>query len=460
MRTDFSFRSILLSFLFVFILLSSCKEKIPENACDPSSDTFLEAAILSSASGNLFPVCAPPPQSFSYPKAVFANGSPISLVPSVVGTGLSYTVSPALPTGVVLDSFNGLISGSYIGYAGVDTIYQIKASNSSGSLTYSLELILFGSAPLKTGQTVCSDSAGLAIACAGTKQDGELQNGSTPSFSGPNLINGTDYTTTDLLTGLIWKSCNEGLSGSACGSGALSSLSWVASDLACSNLNAGSGYANRTNWRLPSVKDLGTILNYDGSDPASYASFFPATSASGHWTSTPFFPLNTTDSWYVSFTDGVVRETINGNTNPLRCVSGSTIPSPLFKDNGDSTVTDVNTGLIWAQCSAGLSGSGCAIGAVSLPNWTTALLTCNSSSLSGRVWRLPSINELRSLTNLSLANPILNTVYFPGTFNGNYWTSTTYTNPLNAWTIDFGPGYVDSISKAATGAVRCVATGP
>ncbi|PJZ53688.1 DUF1566 domain-containing protein [Leptospira adleri] len=460
MRFDFSFRFPFLSILVVLFFIMGCKEKTPENACDPSSEAYLEAAILSSASGNLFPVCAPAPQSLSYPKAVFANGSPISLVPSVAGSGLSFSVSPSLPAGVSLDSFSGLISGSYIGYSGVDSIYRIKASNSSGSIGYSLELILYGSAPLKTGQTVCTDAGGTVISCSGTKQDGELQNGTSPSFSGPNLISGTDYTTTDNLTGLIWKSCNEGLSGSACGSGGLSSLSRIAADTACTNLNAGAGYANRTDWRLPSAKELETILNYDGSSPASYATFFPATSPSGHWSSSAFVPLIGTDSWYVSFTDGVVRETTNGNTNPLRCVSGSTTPAPLFKDNGDATITDVNTGLIWAQCSAGLSGIGCATGIVSSPNWTNALLTCNSLSLAGRVWRLPSVNELRSLTNLSLQNPILNSTYFPGTFNGNYWTSTTYTNPVNAWSIDFGQGFVDSIAKGATAAVRCVTTGP
>ncbi|MBM9500053.1 DUF1566 domain-containing protein [Leptospira sp. 201903071] len=459
MRTDSSFRFAILPILFFLIL--GCKEKTPENACDPSSETFLKASILSSASGNLYPVCAPAPQSLSYPSAVFANGSPISLVPNAVGNGLSFSVSPSLPTGVVLDSFSGLISGSYIGYSGVDRIYQVKASNSSGSVSYSLELILYGIAPLKTGQTVCSDSAGVAIACTGTKQDGELQNGINPSFSGPNLITGTDYTTTDNFSGLIWKTCSEGLSGPACGSGAFSTLNWAAANTACTNLNAGIGYANRTDWRLASAKELVTILSYNGAAPATYSTPFPVTNGSGYWSITPYVPLIATDNWYVSFTDGTIGETIQANTNNVRCVSGSSLPAQLFKDNGDSTVTDVNTGLIWAQCSAGLSGSGCATGAVSFPNWTNALLTCNNLSLAGRVWRLPSVNELSSLTDLSVANPAIKSSYFPGTFNGNYWTSTTYTNPTDAWIVQFGAGnIVTNLTKGATAGVRCVTTGP
>ncbi|AOP32786.1 hypothetical protein A0128_02205 [Leptospira tipperaryensis] len=461
MRSDHSFRFPILFILSVFILIPGCKEKSPENACDPSSEAYLEAAILSSASGNLFPVCSPAPQSLSYPRAVFANGSPISLVPNVAGNGLSFSITPLLPSGVVLDSFNGLISGSYIGYSGVDTIYQVKASNSSGSVSYSLELILYGTAPLKTGQTVCSDSGGTTISCAGTKQDGESQNGNNSNFSGPNLITGTDYTTTDNFSGLIWKSCSEGVSGPTCGTGAFSSLTWIASGTACSNLNAGVGYANRTDWRLASAKELSTTLNYSGTNPATYSASFPGTSGSGYWSSTSYVPLITTDNWYVSFTDGTIGETIKGNTNNVRCVSGPSLPTPLFKDNGDSTVTDVNTGLIWAQCSAGLSGTGCASGAVSFPNWTTALLTCNSLSLAGKVWRLPSINELSSLTDLRVANPAISSAYFPGTFSGNYWTSTTYTNATDAWIVQFGAGnIVTNLTKGATAGVRCVATGP
>ena len=41
----------------------------------------------------------------------------------------------------------------------------------------------------------------------------------------------------------------------------------------------------------------------------------------------------------------------------------------IFNDNGDSTVTDFTTKLMWQQCSAGLSGTNCATGSVGLFTW-------------------------------------------------------------------------------------------
>ncbi|SOR63447.1 conserved hypothetical protein [Leptospira interrogans serovar Manilae] len=46
----------------------------------------------------------------------------------------------------------------------------------------------------------------------------------------------------------------------------------------------------------------------------------------------------------------------------LRCVSGNSVSSPSFVDNGDGTVTDQNTNLVWQQCPAGVTGGTCTIG--------------------------------------------------------------------------------------------------
>ncbi|TGN00514.1 DUF1566 domain-containing protein [Leptospira yasudae] len=459
MRTKMYFRFSLLYFITFVFLLANCKPKLEENICDPNSKAYLESAFLSSGSGGLYPFCGPAPTSLSYPTAVFANGSPISLSPNAVGNGLSYSVSPALPTGVFLDPIGGGISGSYIGYAGIDSVYQIKAANSAGSITYSLELILYGPPPLKTGQTSCWDGAGTAISCSGTGQDGELQNGSTSSLTGPTNVTGTDYTTTDNLSGLIWKSCEEGQTGSTC-TGAPSSLSWAASLTACTSLNS-PGYGNRTDWRLASLREYATMLNYSGSSPATYTSFFPNANGVGHWSSDRDPNAPGTQSVYVSFTDGIVGLTIQGNTNDARCVSGSALPSLSFKNNGDSTITDINTGLIWMQCTVGHSGSTCNTGIATSLTWSNALTACNSSTQGGRRWRLPSVNELRSILDLSVGNPSISGAYFPNTLATNYWTSTSYTNPADAWVIHFGASNnVMNLTKPSVAYARCVSTGP
>lgn len=65
-----------------------------------------------------------------------------------------------------------------------------------------------------TGQTTCYNTAGTVIACGDAtwpSQDADFAN--TPnarSFTGPTA-SGSDYTTKDNVTGLVWKSCSEGL---------------------------------------------------------------------------------------------------------------------------------------------------------------------------------------------------------------------------------------------------------
>ncbi|TGK32672.1 DUF1566 domain-containing protein [Leptospira gomenensis] len=452
------------SFLYVWTASAGCKNKSLDNACNPESKSYWESVFVSLGSGNTIPYCAGNPDAprnltYSTPTIV-GNGLPFSITPSVIGSGLRYSVFPSLPAGATIDALTGVLSGSYIGFAGSDTVYTVTAVNSSGFVSASVELVFLGPLPLKTGQTTCFDPAGNPIGCTGTGQDGQLQNGSIRSFTGPTLVSGTDYTTTDNRTGLVWKSCAEGQAGATC-VGAPNSTDWATGSAACANLNTIS-YANRTDWRLPTVQELGSILLYDGTNPATFAAFFPNTSGVGHWTSTPVAGAPG-DYWYDSFTEGVNGKSGPVGPNPSRCVGGPTLPTPLFRDNGDSTVTDVNTGLVWVKCPAGLSGAGCTTGAATVTDWQNALLACNSLNQSGRVWRLPSINELRSIADLTGTFPIsaINSTYFPNTPAGIFWTSSTGTVPANAWIVDFGAGnLVVDQGKGAGGSIRCVATGP
>jgi hypothetical protein len=48
-------------------------------------------------------------------------------------------------------------------------------------------------------------------------------------------------------------------------------------------------------------------------------------------------------------------------------------PDSRFTDNSDGTVTDSATGLIWKQCSEGLSGVGCRSGMPTIFDWQRAL---------------------------------------------------------------------------------------
>ena len=61
-----------------------------------------------------------------------------ALAPSVSGTVTGYSVSPALPAGLTLDTTTGIISGTPTA-ATPDSSYVIRATNSSGSATYTIQ---------------------------------------------------------------------------------------------------------------------------------------------------------------------------------------------------------------------------------------------------------------------------------------------------------------------------------
>ncbi len=133
-----------------------------------------------------------------------------------------------------------------------------------------------------------------------------------------------------------------------------------------------------------------------------------------------------------------------------------------FTDNGNDTVTDNNTGLIWQK--RDYNGY--------YANWYKASgtydATYNSSSqnicgnlvLGGQSdWRLPSKLELMSLVNYGVPNYGLkiNTTYFPNAEPWDYWTATTFAgNPDEAWSVSFNNGGIDVSNKSEKNFIRCV----
>ena len=104
---------------------------------------------------------------------------------------------------------------------------------------------------------------------------------------------------------------------------------------------------------------------------------------------------------------------------------GITWPNPRFTDNNNGTVTDGLTGLVW------MKNAGC----FAASNWLVALTQANQlasgqcgltdGSTTGQ-WRMPNVNELESLVDISRSNPAL-TAGNPFTNVANsYWSSTSY----------------------------------
>ena len=105
-----------------------------------------------------------------------------------------------------------------------------------------------------TGQTTCWDSNGTVIPCTGTGQDGDLKKGAPLSYTD----NG-DGTITDNNTSLVW----EKLSMDGSVHDVSNGYTW---DQAFSGhvatLNSVS-FAGHNDWRLPNVRELESINDYD-----------------------------------------------------------------------------------------------------------------------------------------------------------------------------------------------------
>lgn len=136
------------------------------------------------------------------------------------------------------------------------------------------------------------------------------------------------------------------------------------------------------------------------------------------------------------------------------CLDGVTVnnPSSDFTINGDGTVTHQVTGLTWRQCAVGLTWSGSACtGTADYKDWEGALAAAESLSFAGKSdWRLPNINELRSLVERACATPATNAALFPMGYDVAYrFLSSTsfFTDSRRVRFIDMATGEENMIEK-------------
>lgn len=134
-----------------------------------------------------------------------------------------------------------------------------------------------------------------------------------------------------------------------------------------------------------------------------------------------------------------------------------------FAAQNNGTIKDNKTGLVWKQCSEGLSGVGCEVGNPTSYNWQDTIEHAKKVNVSGfagfKDWRVPNDQELRSIVERHCYSPSINISFFPNT-EASYWTSSSIVNRENfAWSIHFDYGYPDWDFKQGKNYLRLVRAG-
>jgi len=143
---------------------------------------------------------------------------------------------------------------------------------------------------------------------------------STPTSQFIINVNGT---VTDKKTTLMWKRCSEGKSwnGSTCAGGFLGGA-WGQALAQAQTVNNNGGFAGYTDWRVPNVKELSSIVEDQCTSPSINATIFPDNPLGFYQSSSPYAP-NGANSLIVSFYAGNVTSFSKTSTFPhVRLVRG------------------------------------------------------------------------------------------------------------------------------------------
>lgn len=325
-----------------------------------------------------------------------------------------------------------------------------------------------------TGQTQCySNAAGITCPAPGEAFSGQDGNYliDPPSYTkldasgNPLLDDAVSWVTVrDNVTGLIWENktsdgsihdsgkiftwCDtnpvtnrggQGTCGTGTGAGATDTEAFI------KTLNA-ERFGGFSDWRMPTAKELPTIEDLGRANPAFNPDWF--SNASSSWSSTTT-AYNVGSAWNVYSNTGRDFLTTKSLALGARAVRGGQMDS-RYVDNGDGTVTDTASGLMWQQGTAGGK------------NWQAALDYAASLTLAGyNDWRLPALTELKSIIDFRRYNPAIDTNLFPGTAASMYWSSTSYAaDTRDGWCAHFGEVGSDyNASKSDAYAARAVRGG-
>jgi murein DD-endopeptidase MepM/ murein hydrolase activator NlpD len=270
-----------------------------------------------------------------------------------------------------------------------------------------------------TGQSKCYDNA-QTITCPAPDDPfyGQDANYSiTPPSYEVKTIEGHEVVI-DHITGLTWQRNDDGVK-----------RTWSEAMDYCEDLCI----AGHSDWRLPTKKELHSITHHGGFAPAMDTSYFPFPHAPDdcYWSATTraFLALS---AWNMCLWNSEPTMRVKRDRYYVRAVRGRPLEFGHFRDNGDGTITDTTSGLMWQQTET------------KAMTWEKALTYCENLDLAGyRDWRLPNIRELVSLVDDSRYEPSVDIAYFSGCRPSPYWSSTTHAlYPTFAWYVGFSDGRV------------------
>lgn len=382
------------------------------------------------------------------------------LAPPDTVNPMTVNIGPSLGANVTRDhnniyatfDFTHMISGIF----NVDVVFPGPPTNPVVYLTISAAFTVTDTVTsswtiVGTNVTKCYDTVQV-ITCPtnSTAPFFGQTNGITPSY-----VNNGDGTITDLNTGLMWQR-DPG-----------SKTSYINALSGASILTLG-GY---NDWRLPTVKELYSLIEYTGTDPSgvpngtplslltpfidtNYFVFHYGDTTSGYriidsqyWSCTEYVSttMGTDHSVFgVNFADGRIKSYPrqggsqgSGDTKQYAQYVRGEIRGYGFNhfyDNGDSTVTDQRTQLMWSKGDCGYK-----------VNWQEALAWVQMKNaqhwLGYHDWRLPTSKELESIVDYSRSPSTTNSAAIDTVFSCTkilneahqldypyYWASTTHYN--------------------------------
>lgn len=235
--------------------------------------------------------------------------------------------------------------------------------------------------------------------------------------------------TYDKNTGLRWQKARGGY------------MLWEAAKNYCEGLNASSYGGYSSGWRLPTIKELQTIVDYGKSSPSLDTNYFNQ-SGNPRWWSATEDASNSGKAWYLldqGGTSTTYSKTASTLSIDVRCVRGTTLSETLSTSTTNGVRKDNNTKLYWQVD-------------YTSKTWEEALEYCENLEYGGYSdWRLPNVNELYSLINHGRYGPASTFSGMPG---ATFWTSTA--NAASVLSVNFANGTVSTIVKNYSEYVRCV----